>query len=470
MQRRDQHPTVPAETVRQVFDVFMRPTNRAAAEASAPRAAQKNANEQTQRLLELLDSDDKEHRSELDVYQIGKYLQPSTTDARRGERQAPLQQDFPENTNKVSRPEFIAFDKYIRDQPPGARGEPVALQLRALRRPVHGRLARLAPLALPRPDTLHDRDVPPATRLCRALNAVPPEDEFHLLTHSQIFSDLSVLFVTARHSKNVLRTRQGEKAKAIKQPIMTAALAFNVDTLLFVEPGKGGLRKRLNRHIFCYSMQQLGDDDLLFSTRPFNAAGTRVLQDAVALTPTAAVLPTLSLGRLTVAAQPEQIVLDMIRSFAVEFFVDVVARLCSDGVVVRTTALLDAPLLRRGRARAPRRLEHVASRAPHLIFAASNLPMPWRCSRSPSSSGVQLRGAAAVHRMHRRLPPLETPRPARVPAVHSPLNTTTTHPPTSTPQPTRSRPCTTTDSAQRRSSVNRSKQIIQSWFLLFYSI
>ena len=151
---------------------------------------------------------------------------------------------------------------------------------------------------------------------------------------------------------------------------MTAAPAFNVDTLLFVEPGKGGLRKRLNRHIFCYSMQQLGDDDLLFSTRPFNAAGTRVLQDAVALTPTAAVLPTLSLGRLTVAAQPEQIVLDMIRSFAVEFFVDVVARLCSDGVVVRTTALLDAPLLRRGRARAPRRLEHVASRAPHLIFAA----------------------------------------------------------------------------------------------------
>ena len=45
---------------------------------------------------------------------------------------------------------------------------------------------------------------------------------------------------------------------------MTAALAFNVDTLLFVEPGKGGLRKRLNRHIFCYSMPQLGDDDLLF--------------------------------------------------------------------------------------------------------------------------------------------------------------------------------------------------------------
>ena len=35
---------------------------------------------------------------------------------------------------------------------------------------------------------------------------VPPEGEFHLLAYSQIFSDLSVLFVTARHFQNVLQT------------------------------------------------------------------------------------------------------------------------------------------------------------------------------------------------------------------------------------------------------------------------
>ena len=39
--------------------------------ASAPRAAQKKVNERTQRLLELFDNYDTEHRSELDVYQIG---------------------------------------------------------------------------------------------------------------------------------------------------------------------------------------------------------------------------------------------------------------------------------------------------------------------------------------------------------------------------------------------------------------
>ena len=81
--------------------------------------------------------------------------------------------------------------------------------------------------------------------------------------------------------------------------------------------------------------------------RPFNAAGIiQVLQEAVALTPTAAVLLTLSLGRLTVSTQPEQFVVEMIRSFAIESVVDVVVRLCPDGVVVRTTSMLDTPLLR----------------------------------------------------------------------------------------------------------------------------
>ena len=36
-------------------------------------------------------------------------------------------------------------------------------------------------------------------------------------------------------------------------------------------PKKGGLRKRLNRHLFCFYMPQLGDDGDLLSTLPFNA-------------------------------------------------------------------------------------------------------------------------------------------------------------------------------------------------------
>ena len=49
-----------------------------------------------------------------------------------------------------------------------------------------------------------------------------------------------------QHFQNVLQTREGEKAKANKQHIMTTAPAFTVDALLFVEPKKGGLGKRLN--------------------------------------------------------------------------------------------------------------------------------------------------------------------------------------------------------------------------------
>ena len=74
-QWRDQHQTVPDETLRQVFDVCRRPSIRHAAEASPPRAAQTKVNEQTQRRMELFDSCDVEHRWERDVYQIGKYLQ-----------------------------------------------------------------------------------------------------------------------------------------------------------------------------------------------------------------------------------------------------------------------------------------------------------------------------------------------------------------------------------------------------------
>ena len=118
----------------------------------------------------------------------------------------------------------------------------------------------------------------------------------------------------------------------------------------------------------------------------FNAAGIiQVLQEAVALTPTAAVLLTLSLGRLTVSTQPEQFVVEMIRSFAIESVVDVVVRLCPDGVVAWTTSMLDTPLLRQDPAE-PRVNSSMSRREIHISSSRrSNRPMPRRCSWTPSS-------------------------------------------------------------------------------------
>ena len=85
---------------------------------SAPNAAQKKVNEQTQQLLELLDSDT-EHCSELDVFQIGKYLQREhrlTLSEEVIKHQC--NQTFLENGNTVSRPEFVAFDKDIKTNLP----------------------------------------------------------------------------------------------------------------------------------------------------------------------------------------------------------------------------------------------------------------------------------------------------------------------------------------------------------------
>ena len=52
---------------------------------------------------------------------------------------------------------------------------------------------------------------------------------------------------------------------------MTAAPVFNDDAVLFVEPKKGGIRKRFNRHLSRSYMLHLGDDDLHLSTHLFNA-------------------------------------------------------------------------------------------------------------------------------------------------------------------------------------------------------
>ena len=83
--------------------------------------------------------------------------------------------------------------------------------------------------------------------------------------------DLSVLLVTPRHFQNALQTHQGERAEASKQPVLTTAPAFTVDAPMFVEPKKGGIRKRLSRRLSRSYMLHLGDDDMLFSTRLFNA-------------------------------------------------------------------------------------------------------------------------------------------------------------------------------------------------------
>ena len=100
---------------------------------------------------------------------------------------------------------------------------------------------------------------------------VPPEDKFRLIGYSLTFSDISVLFVTPLHFQNVMKTHPGKRAKALKQPTMTAGPAFTVDAPLIVESKEGCLRKRLNRNLFGYYMPQLGGDDMLFSMPLFNA-------------------------------------------------------------------------------------------------------------------------------------------------------------------------------------------------------
>ena len=59
---------------------------------------------------------------------------------------------------------------------------------------------------------------------------------------------------------------------------MATVPVFTVDALVFVERKKGGLRKRLNRHLFGFYMPQLGDD-LLLSTLLFNATPHVLGQD-----------------------------------------------------------------------------------------------------------------------------------------------------------------------------------------------
>ena len=233
------------------------------------RAAQTKDNEQTQRLLPECFDTDTERRSERDVSQIGKYLQR--------EYQMTLSEEvvkhhsnktFLVNANKVLHAEFVAIDKCIRTHLPelernklrsnfeladhftdGSRLDPLASSPRRSSR--SGRSPGSTPLSCAQTRPARGR-VPPPRVLANLLGPQRP------LRHGAALPE-------------VHQTRQGEKAKDIKQPTMTAPAAFTVDAPLFVEPKSGGLRKRLNRNLFGFYMPQLVDDDMHFSTRLFNA-------------------------------------------------------------------------------------------------------------------------------------------------------------------------------------------------------
>ena len=100
---------------------------------------------------------------------------------------------------------------------------------------------------------MHSTPVPPRT--------LPP----HLLAD---VLGLSVLFVTPRHFQNIIQTCQGEKANAIKQPIMTAAGVHHRHPS-DCRAQEWRPRKAPQPHLFGYYLPQLGDDDLLFSMRLF---------------------------------------------------------------------------------------------------------------------------------------------------------------------------------------------------------
>ena len=125
----------------------------------ARRAPRKRKSTQTQRLMELFDSCDTAHRSELDVYQIGKYSSASTT------RRSPRGSSRTTKTRRSRRTqkglarEFVAFDKDIKTNIP----ELEVNQLRSnfeLFKGQFGDDLLVSLHSLPRPDALHHRDVP----------------------------------------------------------------------------------------------------------------------------------------------------------------------------------------------------------------------------------------------------------------------------------------------------------------------
>ena len=167
--------------------------------------------------MKLFVSDDTEHHSELDVNQIGKCLPREhhlTLSEEVIKRQA--NQTFLETTNKVSRAEFVAFDKPIKTKLPGARAEPAAFQLRALRGPfAAASSSRSTPVIDRTLFTIGTFSRPHAFVMCST--PVPPEDEYYLIACSQIFS-VSASSSSRRHVKSVPQTVRARMQMPSKSP------------------------------------------------------------------------------------------------------------------------------------------------------------------------------------------------------------------------------------------------------------
>ena len=198
-------------------------------------ATQKSFKEQTQRLMKPFVNDDAEHRSELDVSQIDKYPQREyhltlseevikhNCNQTLMETQTRSRSWSPSRSTSTSRPssQSSSGTSYA----PTSSSSTTTSRTDRSSRSTH---------FLDR--TLFTIWTSPGHMPLSCAQRPSRQDEFHNLASSQIFSDISVLFVTPRHFQNVLQTRQGEKASATKQPIMTATPAFDVDALLLVEP------------------------------------------------------------------------------------------------------------------------------------------------------------------------------------------------------------------------------------------
>lgn len=171
-----------------------------------------------------------------------------------------------ENPNKVSRLEFVAFDKYIKTNLP----ELMRNQLRSNFEVFEDWFMDASQTACSA--CFLDRTrftigtFPGSTPLSCAQHQ-SPEDEFHPLADSQIFSASSSRSGTSRTFSPPARARRQSPSSSHHDH----RTASNVNTLLFVEPKKGRPGKRHNRHLFGNYTPQLGDDDLHLSTRFFNA-------------------------------------------------------------------------------------------------------------------------------------------------------------------------------------------------------
>ena len=173
MQRRDEHPTVPNKTLLQAFDFCMLLSNRPAADASTSRAAQKMSRIRRSGSRSSLTATTRSTARSWTSTRSARTSRRVPHDARRGGHHHHCNQEFLENTNKVSRPEFAAFDKHIKTNLPELEGNQLA--------PAPSSSRTCSPTARSSRSTRFLGRTrftigTPATRLCHALNARPAED------------------------------------------------------------------------------------------------------------------------------------------------------------------------------------------------------------------------------------------------------------------------------------------------------